>query len=209
MTAHPAGRVEVFKNGVWGTVCQHYWWDNQHGAANLCKQLGYAAGGTRYNAGGVGTGPINAGYRKCYGGEATIFDCALQAGRTVEDETAGCTHKEDAGLMCIGPRHGEVRLSAYPKGRVEIYNGFGVAAAGSLKGPVAIGWGTLCGTHWAESQEGADNVCRQLGYLEGAVKRYTWDDRDWDLDSSGKLESRTWWGASSYYYNNSYVGETG
>ena len=72
-------------------------WNNQKGAENICKQIGYTEG-TRYTAGG-GTGPINAGNRLCNGGEKTIFDCELQKERT---DTTGCSHSHDQGVKCTG-----------------------------------------------------------------------------------------------------------
>ena len=70
-------------------------WDNEKGAENICRQLGYV-GGTKYTAPG-GTGPIQAGNRLCRGGEATVWDCPLQGGRT---DTTGCSHDIDQGVTC-------------------------------------------------------------------------------------------------------------
>ena len=72
-------------------------WDNQKGAENICKQLGYT-GGKKYTAAG-GTGPILAGNRLCSGGEATVWDCPLQAHR---GDTKDCTHALDQGVECTG-----------------------------------------------------------------------------------------------------------
>ena len=127
LTNYPKGRIEVYKDGKWGTLCGHFWyvpsdlppwayspdglctccnadqfllchrWDNEHGASNICKQLGYPAGGTKYNAPG-GSGPIVAGYIKCEGGEATVFDCPRKG------DPSTCSHKEDQGVDCKGER---------------------------------------------------------------------------------------------------------
>ena len=70
-------------------------WDNNKGAENICRQLGYATG-TRYTAPG-GTGKIVAGNRKCEGGEDTIYDCKRYRG-----ELESCTHDIDQGVQCKG-----------------------------------------------------------------------------------------------------------
>ena len=41
LSSYPAGRVEIFRDGMWGTVCGHYYWNNNYGAATFCKQLGF------------------------------------------------------------------------------------------------------------------------------------------------------------------------
>jgi len=97
LNTYPAGRVELYKDGKWGTLCGHAWWNNEKGAENICKELGYT-GGTKYTAPG-GIGPILAGNRLCSGGEETIWDCPLQGER---NDTTRCTHEHDQGVRCEG-----------------------------------------------------------------------------------------------------------
>jgi hypothetical protein len=157
LDSYPKGRINVMRDGHWGTVCGHQWSDNEQGASNICKQLGYGGGGTRYDAPSPegSTTEIVAKNLHCEGGEETIFDCASQA------NTAECTHANDQGVDCEHG-NGDVRLQhySYPRGRVEIYyNGT---------------WGTLCGHSWRDNEHGAKNICRQLGYEEGTRYDAPW-----------------------------------
>ena len=52
LSDYPQGRIEVFKDGEWGTVCGHWFWDSNDGANIACKKVGYA-GGTVYTAGSI------------------------------------------------------------------------------------------------------------------------------------------------------------
>ena len=85
-----SGRIDSFPS-LYLVLCR---WDNQKGAENICKQLGYA-GGTHYAAPG-GIGPINAGNRLCSGGEATVWDCPLM-------NSLPCSHDHDQGVSCTDP----------------------------------------------------------------------------------------------------------
>ena len=93
------GRVEIYYNGEWGTVCDDGW--NTADATVVCRQLGfyssaYAYGSARY---GQGTGPIWLSRLSCIGNEPNLTDCSqLSVG------TKNCTHSDDASVVCYGDR---------------------------------------------------------------------------------------------------------
>ena len=89
------GRVEVYYNGQWGTVCDDFWDIND--AHVVCRQLGYpsASSAPRSAANGQGSGPTWMDNVGCQGGEASIFDCP-HLGWGVEN----CGHGEDASVVC-------------------------------------------------------------------------------------------------------------
>ena len=89
------GRVEVYFNGEWGTVCHDYW--HISGTQVVCKELGFSGGGAVKHSGiyGQGSGPIWLDNLYCDGTELTIRDCYHWGwGRH------NCDHSEDAGVKC-------------------------------------------------------------------------------------------------------------
>ena len=95
------GRVEVYYNGVWGTVCDDGWDFND--AKVVCRELFYtspiAARSKEYY--GQGSGQIWLDNLKCNGNEITIGECP-HAGWGMHD----CEHSEDAGVECY-PENGD------------------------------------------------------------------------------------------------------
>ena len=91
------GRVEVFHNGAWGTVCDHYW--DLPDATVVCRQLGYGEARIALEeaAFGEGKGPIWYDNVRCSdsGSESTLTQCA-HYGLGVHN----CRHSEDAGVIC-------------------------------------------------------------------------------------------------------------
>ena len=91
------GRVEVYHNGTWGTVCDNAW--DLQDATVVCRQLGYINatapwGSARF---GPGSGPILLSELSCIGNESNITECDHQG--------AGfhnCSHSEDVGVVCEG-----------------------------------------------------------------------------------------------------------
>lgn len=95
-SAPTEGRVEVFINNNWGTICDDSWDIND--AAVVCRQLGYegaslAAQNARY---GQGTGDILLDDVRCNGNEPDITACPHNG-----VGTHNCRHHEDAGVACI------------------------------------------------------------------------------------------------------------
>ena len=84
------GRVEVFLDGEWGTVCNDYFAEVD--ATVACRQLGYS-GGELYTDAGPGSGPIHMDNVGCAGTEQRLIDCPYH-------DAPNCFHHEDAGVAC-------------------------------------------------------------------------------------------------------------
>ena len=87
------GRVEMFYNGQWNTICDDSF--NLEEAQVVCRQLGYDTDnvtprGSAYY--GEGSGSIRL--VQCSGWEYTLGSCSLTSGDSV------CRHYEDAGVRC-------------------------------------------------------------------------------------------------------------
>ena len=89
------GRVEVFNDGSWRTVCDT-WWDLRD-ARVVCRMLGFdgaldAPGSARF---GQGSGRILLKYVNCDGTEDNLADCAHSG-----IGFYSCSHTRDAGAIC-------------------------------------------------------------------------------------------------------------
>ncbi|XP_035305202.1 soluble scavenger receptor cysteine-rich domain-containing protein SSC5D isoform X2 [Cricetulus griseus] len=93
-----SGRLEVWHDGRWGTVCDDGW--DMRDSAVVCRELG--CGGPRQPdpaAGrfGWGAGPIWLDDVGCVGTEASLSECpAAPWGKH------NCAHNEDVGVTCTG-----------------------------------------------------------------------------------------------------------
>ncbi|XP_028395739.1 deleted in malignant brain tumors 1 protein-like [Dendronephthya gigantea] len=95
-SSNGVGRVEVFYNGKWGTICNDLW--DIKDAQVVCRQLGYqkalaALSGNRISS---GSGQIWLENVRCSGNEQNLASCSHK-GWGVHD----CDHSEDAGVKCV------------------------------------------------------------------------------------------------------------
>ena len=134
------GRVEIFHNGHWGTVCDQGWDINDANVA--CRQLGFQNASSAFKGAthGQGSGTIWMDNVACLGSESSVVHCS-QSGWGKND----CSHTQDASVQCsfIRLANGGINF-----GRVEVcVDGI---------------WGTVCDDGWDIND--ADVVCRQLGF---------------------------------------------
>ncbi|TKS83620.1 Scavenger receptor cysteine-rich domain-containing group B protein [Collichthys lucidus] len=92
---HCEGRVEMYSNAHWGTVCDDAW--DLPDAQVVCRQVGCgeatAAQGEAFF--GPGKGTILLDNLKCSGAETSLQECSH-----ISWNVHNCDHTEDAGVTC-------------------------------------------------------------------------------------------------------------
>ena len=96
LSQNGTGRLEVFYNGTWGTICDDGW--NRNAAKVACRQLGYnftlrVLTGRDFPD---GSGQIWLDDVKCEGDEAKLEDCPHNGWGE-----GNCSHRKDVGVECL------------------------------------------------------------------------------------------------------------
>ncbi|XP_011909825.1 PREDICTED: scavenger receptor cysteine-rich type 1 protein M160 isoform X7 [Cercocebus atys] len=146
-----AGRVEIYHNGLWGTICDDGW--DLSDAHVVCQKLGcgVALNATVSAHFGAGSGPIWLDDLNCTGTESHLWQCPSR-GWGQHD----CRHKEDAGVICSE----FTALRLYSETEVE-------SCAGRLEVFYNGTWGSVGRRNITTAIAGI--VCRQLGCGENGV----------------------------------------
>ncbi|NXQ88385.1 C163A protein, partial [Nyctibius grandis] len=140
-TKRCAGRVELYHDGIWGTICDDYW--DLSDANVVCKQLGCGHAIKAFVSAhyGEGSGQIWLDDVNCTGAESDIWACPSRAWGQ-----HNCQHKEDVGVLCSEFLALKLVNGNDCAGRLEVfYNGT---------------WGSICSNRM--SQLTAITVCKHL-----------------------------------------------
>ncbi|NXO30284.1 WC11 protein, partial [Cisticola juncidis] len=160
-----AGRVEVFYNGTWGSVCSNSM--SQLTAATMCKHLGCGDAGRietdfRY---GRGSGPTWLDHIECTERHNSLWQCQSDpwdpqsCSNRAEETHITCTgRKEATSPAAFAECPNSTSCSDREKLRV-------VGGESECSGRVEMwhqgSWGTICDDAWDAAD--ANVVCRQLG----------------------------------------------
>ncbi|XP_033761451.1 uncharacterized protein LOC117343222 [Pecten maximus] len=136
------GRVEIYRNGRWGTLCK----DIDHiEASYICRHLGYLGG-------------ISAGSGFYGAGDGVFWKLNMTCLLTRRCEVANgvdaslCSHNNDAAIICDHM----VRLDADERKR---------RSAGYLNIHHRGNWLNVCADNW--TSQNSNVACRQLGHKSG------------------------------------------
>uniref|UniRef100_A0A672JV48 SRCR domain-containing protein n=1 Tax=Sinocyclocheilus grahami TaxID=75366 RepID=A0A672JV48_SINGR len=155
-----SGRLEVYHNAVWGSVCDDQW--DISDAQVVCRQLGCGAAlrTDGISAFGAGEGVVWMNKVECRGNEIHLWDCPLSLNNHTD-----CSRKKLVRLTCA-----DLRLINGPD-----------ICSGRVERRLLSKWGTVCDACW--DMRAASVLCRQLncGIAVSVV------GSDWFGEGSGEI----------------------
>lgn len=89
------GRIEMFLDGEWGTICNNGW--DATDADVACRQLGFGSSGSSLKQFGEGNGIILMENVACLGDESMLINCSHK-----RIGISACSHSDDVGVKCSG-----------------------------------------------------------------------------------------------------------
>lgn len=166
---HNEGRIEVFYNEEWGTIC-----DDDFTLANaqvLCRQLGFvgATGWAHSAKYGKGVGRIWLDNVNCAGNEKSIRDCKHRGWGNSD-----CSHEEDAGVICKDeriPGFKDSNVIETEQSHVEEVRLRAVVSGSRRRLPVTEGivevrykdgWAQICDEGW--DSKNSRVICGMMGF---------------------------------------------
>uniref|UniRef100_UPI003AAA2134 uncharacterized protein n=1 Tax=Centroberyx gerrardi TaxID=166262 RepID=UPI003AAA2134 len=138
-----SGRVEIYYNSSWGTVCDDHW--DLQDAEVVCRQLGCgtAVEALTHAYFGEGIDPTWLDDVHCSGNESFLTDCPHN-GFALED----CDHHEDAGVNCsVKLGQPSISLTSPPAGRVTRGHSFVITCSISPQFPGGVFYLTFSGSN--------------------------------------------------------------
>ncbi|XP_025101967.1 deleted in malignant brain tumors 1 protein-like isoform X4 [Pomacea canaliculata] len=146
-----SGRLEIFHNGEWGTVCNDIFEDTE--ARVACRMLGLKSFGATVvdtSTYGQGAGTIIFNHVACRGTENSLEECEVSNFYSI-----GCRHSEDVGVICKEDSPVAARLADGDAegGRLELFhNGE---------------WKSVCSSRFGDKS--ALVACRMAGFNSSAI----------------------------------------
>ncbi|XP_076430478.1 CD5 antigen-like isoform X3 [Peromyscus maniculatus bairdii] len=147
------GRVEVERNGQWGTVCDDGW--DLNDVAVVCRELSCGAAikarsGTSYKPPAPEEQKVLIRDFNCKGMEDTLSQCEQ------DGHVYNCQHTEDAGAQCENP---DIDSPFIPE-NVRLVDGPG-RCQGRVEVLHQLEWSSVCKAGW--NLQASKVACRQLG----------------------------------------------
>lgn len=152
-----SGRLEIFLNNVWGTVC--YDTVSPGAAQAACRQLGYSdyesvdtVTKMRIQP-GSGSILLNSVYCSYNSEDQHILRCSYSQGIN------SCQHSQDMAIVCSTSR-----IPPYDTAVKLVNSETGYPSSGTVEVYLNKQWGTICDDDDEVDINEARTICRQLGY---------------------------------------------